>query len=175
TGDGAPTRSDILANAAIEALPGDPARAAAIGRFALADGITTSFLRLLVVLRGVDAARADGLFTSALSVLARNPSPRLSDIQLLGSYIGANGQSQLDGVPAEAMRAFLEVAFRAINLTPVDSRDTTAAYFMGRQLAGAFARYMPDRMPELDARLALLAHTSALQQAIPAADRSAET
>jgi hypothetical protein len=170
----AQTRAETLANAAIEMLPDDPARAATIGRLALGDQITTSFMRLLVVLRGVDAARADALFAAALGVLARNPAPRMADVQMLGFYVGANGQSQLDGVPADAMRAYLELAFRIIVMTPLDSKDASSAYFLGRQLAAAVARYLPDRASELDARLGLLSHSNGFQQATPAVDRTSD-
>lgn len=172
--DRAASRAEMLANAAIEMLPGDPARAAATGRLALGDQITPSFMRLLVVLRGVDAARADGLFAAALGVLARNPNPRLADVQQLGFYVGANGQSQIDGVSTDAMRVYLELAFRLISLTPLDSGDASSAYFLGRQLAAAVARYLPERAAELESRLGLLAHSNGFTRPKPAVDRSSD-
>src|SRR6185295_16423330 len=101
-------------------------------------------------------------------MLARNPNPRIADVQMLGFYVGANGQSQLDGVPTDAMRLYLEIAFRLVVMTPLDSKDASSAYFLGRQLAAAVSRYMPDRASELDARLALLSHSNGFQQATPA-------
>jgi hypothetical protein len=173
--DGAASRAEALSAAAIEMLPHDPARAAMLGRLALGDQATPAFMRLLVVLRNADAARADALFATALGLLARNPSPRIADVQLLGFYVGATGQSALDGVPQEAVRAYLDLAFRLIALVPLDSKDASSAYFLGRQLAAAFARYAPERTADLDTRLALLSHSAGFQQAaVPAVDRSAE-
>jgi hypothetical protein len=173
--DNAPSRAEVLSAAAIEMLPGDPDRAAVLGRLALGDQATPAFMRLLVVLRNVDAGRADALFATALGLLARNPSPRIADAQLLGFYVGATGQSQLDGVPPELMRAYLELAFRLVAMTPLDSKDASSAYFLGRQLAAAFGRYAPERAAELDARLGLLSHSAGFQQsAVPVADRGSE-
>jgi hypothetical protein len=157
-------------------LPDDPARAAALGRVALGDQVTPAFMRLLVVLRGVDVARADALFAAAVSVQARTLSPRIADVQMLGSYIGANGDAQLAGASVDTVRAFLESAFRALLQAPIDSSDATAAYFLGRQLFPAYTRYLPERLAELDARITLLSRSTGFQAvAVPAANRSAES
>lgn len=172
--DDARDRAEWLANAAIEMLPKDPARAASIGRLALGEQVTPAFMRLLVVLRGVDPKRADALFGDALAVLARNPNPRLSDVQMLGFYIGSNGQSVLAGVPQEAVRAYLELAFRLVTIAPLDSGDASSAYFLGRQLQAAFGRYLPERSAELEARIGLLSHSSGFQTAAARAAADAQ-
>jgi hypothetical protein len=174
--DRAAERAEALAAAAIEMLPGDPARAADLARLALSERLTPNVMRLLVVLRGVDAARADALFATAIGVLARAQAPRIGDVQMLAFYVGANGSTKLDGVPADALRAYLEIAFRQIVLTPLDSRDASTVYFLGRQLAGAFGRHLPHRLPELESRIALLASSSGFQDAaMQAADRTGDT
>lgn len=169
-------RAEVLAAAAIEMLPDDPERATELGRLALGEQITPAFMRLLVVLRGVDASRADALFTLALAMLSRSEAPRIADVQMLAFYIGANTTGRFDDVPPEALRAYLETAFRMIVLTPLDSREASTAYFLGRQLAGAFARYMPHRAPELESRIALLATSAGFEMAsLPTADQVSNT
>lgn len=150
------SRAEMLANLALEMVGSDPARAAALGRQSLDERLTTSLVRFLVVLRGVDAGRADALFAVALEVFSRNLSPRISDARDLGDYLGANGQTHIDGVPPAAIRGFLDVAFRLIASTPLDSPDASAAYFLGRSVGSSFTRYLPERTAELETRLAVL-------------------
>lgn len=149
-------RAEMLAKLALEMVGSDPVRAEAIGRLSLEERLTPSFVSFLVVLRGVEPARADALFGAALEVFSRYPAPRLADARDLGDYLGANGQTHLDGVPTSSVRGFLDVAFRLIASTPLDSRDAGAAYFLGRTVGAAFPRYLPERTTELEARLAVL-------------------
>jgi hypothetical protein len=175
-GESAASRAEILAAAATEMLPGDPARAADLGRLALAEQVTPAVLRFLVVLRGVDAARADARFGVAMALVARTGQARLGDVQMLAFYIGASGAQQFDSIPADLMRGYLETALRLITVTPLDSSDAATAYFLGRQLVTVVARYLPHRSPELDARISLLSSSAGFQQsALPAADRAKET
>lgn len=167
---------ETLVAAAIEMLPGDPDRAMALGRLALGDEVTPEFMRLLVVLRGVDANKADQLFTFALNLFARTPNPRIAEIQMLAFYIGANGQTKYDGVPTDVLRGYLDTAFRSIMTTPLDSPDAPTAYFLGRQLMGGFSRYLPERVLELELRISLLSRSTTLQrEATPASDRTSDT
>lgn len=159
------SRAEMLAKLALEMVGSDPVRAAALGRQSLDERLTPSFVRFLVVLRGVDPVRADTLFGFALEVFARNPTPRIVDARELGDYLGANGQTHVDGVPPAAVRGFLEVAFRLIASTPVDSTDAAAAYFLGRTIGSAFPRYLPERAAELEMRLAVLGQSVGRGQA----------
>lgn len=166
------SRAEMLAKLALEMVGSDPARAEAIGRQSLDERLTPAFVSFLVVLRGVEPARADALFGAALEVFAHYPAPRLSDARDLGDYLGANGQTHLDGVPPSSVRGFLDVAFRLIASTPLDSRDAGAAYFLGRTVGAAFPRYLPERAAELDARLAVLGQSVGRQ---PIAAGAADT
>ena len=159
------SRAELLVNAALEMLPGDPARAEALGRLALTDGVTPSVMRLLIVLRGVDAARADQLFAAALGAMLQSPNPSLNDVGTLAFYLVAIGGSRPEGVPADAMRVYLDIALRLIAQTPSGSAEASSAYFIGRQLSGFYARYLPERAPELEARVALLSQSDSLLRA----------
>lgn len=160
-----PSRSEALVAAGIAMLPNDPARAEALGRLALADGVSPDLVRLAIVMRGVDARRADALYSMALGVFARTPNPALSDVGTLAGYLGANGQSVLENVSPDALRGFLVVAVRLIEGTPLDSEDARTAYFLGRSLVVAVARYAADRSAALDARLGLLSRSAGFEKA----------
>jgi len=150
------SRAEMLANLALEMVGSDPARAAALGRQSLDERLTPALIRFLVVLRGLEPARADSIFAAALEVFARSLTPRISEARVLGDYLGANGQTHVDGVPAAAIRAFLDVAFRLIASTQLDSSEASAAYFLGRSIGASFPRYLPERAAELERRLAVL-------------------
>jgi hypothetical protein len=168
-GSQARNRAELLANAALEMLPGDPDRAEALGRLALADGLTPALTRLLVVLHGVDAQRADRLFSAALVSMLQRPNPRLADVGALAFYLVAIGGSTPAGVPQEALRAYLDLTLRLISQTSPDAVDASSAYFVGRQLYAFYARYLPERTPELEARIALLSRSDSLVRAEQAA------
>ena len=53
------SRAEMLAKLALEMVGSDPARAEAIGRQSLEERLTPAFVSFLVVLRGVEPARAD--------------------------------------------------------------------------------------------------------------------
>jgi hypothetical protein len=165
----ASARGEMLSNAALEMLPGDPERAAALGSLALADGLTPSLTRLLIVLRGVDAPRADALFSAALATVLQRPNPDLTDVGALAFYLVAIGGSRPDGVPVDAMRAYLDVALRLIAQTSSDAAEASSAYFIGRQLSTFYVKYLPERSPELEARVALLSQSDGLLRAERAA------
>lgn len=150
------SRAAMLANLAVEMVGSDPQRAAALARLSLEQRLTPEFGRVLVVLRGVDAPRADALYAVALEDFVHDPLPRLADARILGAYLGSYGSALLDGVAPATVRAFLETSFRMIAGTALDSPDAAAAYFFGRTLAGSFPRYLPERSAELDSRLAVL-------------------
>lgn len=168
------SRSEMLAKLALEMVGSDPVRAAALGRQSLDERLTPSFVRFLVVLRGVEPARADALFAVALDVFAHNLSPRVSDARDLADYLGANGQRLVDTVPPASLRAFLEVTFRLIAGTALDSPEASSAYFLGRTLSAAFPRFLPERSAELEMRLSVLGQAVGRQSgaALPSDGRS---
>jgi hypothetical protein len=159
------SRSDIVLGAALEMLPGDPARAAALGRLALSEGITPALVRFLVVLHGADAQRADALFEMALFALLRAPDPRLADVNMLSVYLVSTWGADLARVSPDAMRGFLMTAIQIINRTPLDSGDASIAYFVGRQLSPFVFKYLPEQSPILDFRVAILAQSDGFSRA----------
>jgi len=164
-GDGQTTRADLLIGAALEMLPGDPARAAALGQLALADGVTPTFVRFLVVLHAADSKRADLLFSSALALFLRTPDPRLSDVNVLSVYLVSTWGADLTHVSPDAMRAFLVTAIQLVNRTPLDSDEASNAYFVGRQLAPFVAKYLPEQAQPLELRVAILAQSDGFSRA----------
>jgi hypothetical protein len=155
-------RAEVLTKAALEMLPRDPGRAAALGRLALADGVTASLVHLLVVLHGVDAPRADTLFGAALVGFLQNPRPRLSEVGTLALYLVATSGDGPIGVAPDVMRTYLDVAFSLIARTPSDPAQAASAYFVGRQLASFYPVYLRERGLELEARIAVLAQSEGM-------------
>src|SRR5689334_358430 len=49
----------------------------------------------------------------------------------------------------------------------IDAEDEGAIYFMGRQLGDLFVRYMPDRLGQLQSKLAGLTAANANEPAVP--------
>jgi hypothetical protein len=159
------SRADLLVGAALEMLPGDPARAAALGRLALGDGITPALMRFLVVLHAADAARADTLFEAAITSFLRSPDPRLADVGTLSTYLVSTWGGDLARISPDAMRGFFQVAVHAISRVPLDSSEASNAYFVGRQLSPYVARYLPEQAPALELRVAILAQSDGFARA----------
>lgn len=160
-------RTDALVNAGIEMLPGDPARAGELARLALVPGLTPSAMRLLIVLRSVDAPRADAIFSEALERSLQSPGPSFAEIAAASSYYLAAGGAAPSGVPPGLTRIFLVHAAQWIHLAPPDTPEATAAYFFGRQLAALFQTHLPERSAEVAARVALLSQTGLLARPAP--------
>src|SRR4029079_5906437 len=82
-------RRELLISVALQVVERDPQRAVALGQLSLASGVSQNFSRLLMLMRTVDPAMADLLFSCAIARLEQFPSAQLAAIHTLGAYLVA--------------------------------------------------------------------------------------
>ena len=180
--DGAPppgrldvAKRELFVSVALQIVELDPNRAMTLGQFSLGAGadeaspfISPNFPRLLMLLGGVDRSLARLLFSSAVDRIERSPSCALADLEALSSYLSSQGNSASDSVGKKETERFLRLAFSRImryrerpSIEPAGQGsgaprldDKSAIYFIGRQLTEFFARYFPERLPQLKSRIA---------------------
>ncbi|MGA9770591.1 MAG: hypothetical protein WBV94_16245 [Blastocatellia bacterium] len=155
-------RRELLISVALQVVERDPQRAMALGQLSLASGVSQNFSRLLTLMRAVEPAMADLLFSCALARLGQSPSAQLADIHTLGTYlvtvVNSGAKQTLSRTDVEK---FLRLAFNQIlrraessSFTRAVRPDESAAiYFIQRQLADLFARYLPERSDQLLSKL----------------------
>lgn len=155
-------RRELLINVALQVVERDPQRAMALGQLSLSSGISQNFSRLLMLMRAVDPAMADLLFSCALARLGQSPSAQLTDIHTLGTYLVTVVNSGAKQTLSRAdVEKFLRLAFNQImrrGENPYLNRaikpdESAAIYFIQRQLAELFARYLPERSDQLLGKL----------------------
>lgn len=171
-------RRELLISVALQVVERDPQRAMALGQLSLALGISQNFSRLLMLMRTVDAGLADLLFSYAVARLEQSQSADLSEIHLLGSYLVSSvNSSARQAVGKAVVMKYLNLAFgqvmRRAELAlkaPYDraSRpdESAALYFIERQLSDLFAQYLPDRVAQLQRRIAEMNDATPHNQAI---------
>jgi hypothetical protein len=161
------TQSDIeqrelLISVALQVVEREPQRAMSLGQLSLASGISENFFRLLMLMRAVDPALADLLFSSALARLEQTPSAQLAEIHALGAYLVAVAHSPARQIVSKAEVAkFINFALyqisqrtNAIALPQALQPDQAAlVYFLKRQLADLTAQYVPERRSDVIGRL----------------------
>jgi hypothetical protein len=141
---------------------------------------TTQGIIFLSTLRQKDAKAADERFSRLLALSANDQRADATTVSLLSSYIFTPnliitatkrgrvsnqwGEQAVTANPPEVLRSnFLRVAADILlrPLTPPDQDSTSAgrggAYFTITRLLPVFGQYAPDYVPELNARLTLLA------------------
>jgi hypothetical protein len=168
-------RRELLISVALQVVERDPQRAMALGQLSLASGISQNFSRLLILMRAVEPAMADLLFSCALASLERSGSAQLADIHTLGTYLVAAVNSGAKQPLSRAdVEKFLRLAFNQIirraegsSFNRVSKPDESAAiYFIQRQLADLFARYLPERSDQLLGKLIAISDDGTRDQAI---------
>ena len=169
-------KRELFVSVALQIVELDPNRAMTLGQLSLGAGaddvspfISPNFPRLLMLLGGADRSLASLLFSSAVDRIERSPSCALADLEALSSYLASQGHSASDSVGKKETERFLRLAFGRImryrERAPLEAGaqgtdgaprldDKSAIYFMGRQLTDFFARYLPERLPQLKSRIA---------------------
>jgi hypothetical protein len=153
---------DLLISVALQVVEREPQRAMSLGQLSLASGISENFFRLLMLMRAVDPALADLLFSSALARLEQTPTAQLAEIHALGAYLVAVAHSPARQIVSKAEVAkFINFALyqisqrtNAIALPQALQPDQAAlVYFLKRQLADLTTQYLPERRSEWLQRL----------------------
>src|SRR6266567_6912827 len=148
-------RCELLMSAALQVVERDPQQAMAFAQMSVALGISSNLARLLPLMRTGDAERADLLFSNAVARLERSPQVDLADVHTLGSYVvSAVNSGSKQPLSRPLVVRFLNFAFDQIaarESAPLRGirRDDPSLYFLGRQLTELFARYLPDRLGQL--------------------------
>ena len=168
-------RRELLISVALQVVERDPQRAMALGQLSLASGISQNFSRLLMLMRAVEPAMADLLFSCALARLGQSPSAQLADIHTLGTYLVTVVNSGAKQTLSRAdVEKFLRLAFNQILRRAESSSfnravrpdESAAIYFIQRQLADLFARYLPERSDQLLGKLVAISDDGTRDQGI---------
>ncbi|HVG18476.1 MAG TPA: hypothetical protein VNI02_05435, partial [Blastocatellia bacterium] len=171
-------RRELLISVALQVVERDPQRAMALGQLSLTLGISQNFSRLLMLMRTVDAGLADLLFSSAVARLEQSQAADLAEIHLLGSYLVSSvNSSARQAVSKAVVVKYLDLAFSRVMRraelalkSPYEraSRpdESAALYFIERQLSDLFAQYLPDRVVQLQRRIAEMSDATPHNQAI---------
>jgi hypothetical protein len=171
-------RRELLVSVALQIVERDPPRAMTLAQLSLGAGISANFGRLLALMRGVDAVLADLLFSSALARMGQPGAASLVDIHVLGSYlVSSAGLPAGDSAKKSMAVRFLRLAFDQVmryssKAAPGGARgpdselESSAVYFIGRQLAELFALYLPDKLPQLKAKISELNGASAFERVV---------
>ncbi|HEV8482439.1 MAG TPA: hypothetical protein VGV87_02680 [Blastocatellia bacterium] len=185
------SKRELFVSVALQIVELDPNRAMTLGQLSLGAGpddlsafISPNFPRLLMLLGGVDRSLAHLLFSSAVDRIERSPSCALADLEALSSYLASQGNSAGDSVGKKETERFLRLAFSRImryrERPAVESAgqgsdgtprldDKSAIYFIGRQLTDFFARYLPERLPQLKSRIADLTDATTPERLVESA------
>ncbi len=164
---------ELLISLALQLAERDPQRAMAMGQLSIASGISPNLPRLLLMMRSKDAALADLLFSSAVARLEKVERVALADIQSLGRYLVAlSSPAAREPVNRSIVIQFINLAFSCITTggaSPVADEaapkqasridESSALYFICRQLSELCARFMPDRADELQRKLTEIAES----------------
>lgn len=146
---------ELLMSAALQVVDRDPQQAMTFAQMSVALGISSNLSRLLTIMRGVDPERADLLFSNAMARLEGSTLVELSDLHTLGSYVvSVSTWRSTQPLSRPLVVRFLNFAFSQIERRDLyqsrgSRRDDSAFYFIGRQLTDLFARYLPDRVDQL--------------------------
>ena len=184
-------RREVLIGVALRVVEREPHRAMTLGQLSLAMGISPNFARLLILMRAADRGLADLLFSSAVGYLERSRTADLSDIHTLGSYLISPSASPVEGsMNRSVIVRFLKLTFEEVmrrskpaviqadlsfNDRAAIADQSAAAYFIGRQLSGLFAGYLPDRLAELQRKVAELSEESAPEKVVDLSQVEAQT
>ncbi len=167
---GGADQREALIGVALQVVEREPHRAMTLGQLSLSFGISPNFTRLLLLMRAVDHGLADLLFSSAVARLQRASQIDLSDIHTLGSYlISTAGTNATGSIDKSLITRFLSLAFNQLmqrDRPGSNSDQSAAAYFVGRQLLELFALYLPNRLSELQRRIAEMSQESATDRVV---------
>lgn len=171
-------RRELLISVALQVVERDPQRAMTLGQLSLALGISPNFSRLLMLMRAGDAGLADLLFSSAVARLEQSQAADLADIHMLGSYLVSSVDSSAKRAVSKAVIVkYLNFAFSQVMRraelalrSPYEKAsrpdESAALYFIERQLSDLFAMYLPDRVAQLQRRIAEMSDFASSGQAI---------
>ncbi len=165
-------RREVLIGVALRIVEREPHRAMSLGQLSLPLGISPNFARLLTLMRAADHSLADLLFSSAVAHLERSRTVDLTDLHILSSYlISSIAQPASRPVSESLIVRFLNLTINQMmrrnrpSLSQADQSaldrsaaidQASAAYFLWRGLGDLFARYLPDRLPDLQRKVAEL-------------------
>ncbi|HET9532845.1 MAG TPA: hypothetical protein VFQ92_20995 [Blastocatellia bacterium] len=164
-------RRELLMSVALQVVEREPYRAMTLGQLSLSLGISPEMARLLLLMRTVDRPLADLLFSSAVARLEKAHAVEIADLHTLGSYLVSSMSAVgKENSPAPLIVKFLNLAYNRIMYRAVVAPDSSpspsektarldesaAVYFIGRQLTDLFARYLPERLPQLQRRISEL-------------------
>ncbi len=138
----------------------DVERALGVARTTPGAPVTEEYVRFLIVLRGIDATRADSLYGEALSAFAAIAAPSPLDIQVMASYLTSAGDSAGFDLADEQARPLLDAVLRQVLEAPIDSREGVTAYYVGQRLLPLFRVHCRDSVAALETRLAVLAQAT---------------
>ena len=150
-------RRELLVSAALQVVERDPQQAMAFGQMSVALGISPNLARLLTLMRTVDAERADLLFSNAVARLEHCALVDFTDVHTLGTFVVSTvNSSAKQPLSKPLVMRFLKFASDQIEQRVTTwppgsgSRDESSAlYFIGRQLTELFSRYQPERLDQL--------------------------
>jgi hypothetical protein len=156
-------RRELLLSVAQQVVEREPHRAMTLGQLSLSLGISPELGRLLTLMRAVDPQLADLLFSAAVTRLEKCLAIELSELHTLGSYLvtSMNSAGRVNA-PAPLIVKFLNLAYNRIMYRAVGTPEaasekgqdeSAAAYFIGKQLTDLFARFLPERLPQLQRRV----------------------
>lgn len=161
-------RRELLLSVAQQVVEREPHRAMTLGQLSLSLGTSPELARLLTLMRAVDPQLADLLFSAALARLEKRQAIELVELHTLGSYLVTlmNSAGRVNA-PAPLIVKVLNLAYNRIMYRAVGPREAPASsekgldesasvYFIGRQLTDLFARFLPERLPQLQRRVSEL-------------------
>ncbi|HSE98136.1 MAG TPA: hypothetical protein VLD57_07725 [Blastocatellia bacterium] len=173
-------RRELLISVALQVVEREPYRAMTFGQLSLSLGISPELSRLLLHMRAVDRPLADLLFSSAVARLEKAQTIELADLHTLGTYLVSSiGSTGKENAPAPLIVKFLNLAYNRLMYRAVGPAeapgaspeknarpDDSAVYFVGKQLTDLFARYLPERLSQLQRRVSELSGAGSLDAEI---------
>jgi hypothetical protein len=156
-------RAERLLTLALDMVKDDPARAAALARESLTEGVAPNFVGVLLQLRQRHRELADELYQTALPIAVGQAQQNLSGLFLLGSYavpgiplpyrIGLGG----DVLPVDPVLARHYLAMLTDVLTaPDQTANPSFCHQLLQQVEPFVTRYAPEKISLIEATLEAL-------------------
>lgn len=179
TDNSSPSSAETNVAIAASLLSEQPETAIDFARQSLRETVDPSLIWFLKQLRKTDEHSADQLYLQALNTFARQPVVNISDLAMLGTYVFASRNSEVDaesaivitrvgniGVvdisadrergPAPLVRAFLATSVEVLSRPIGDSYQRQTAYALAYQLLAKARIYAPDLLPVFSTALTSL-------------------
>lgn len=156
----------------------DPDAAVDFAQRALVRRLEPSFISLLQQLKTANPNHADQLFVQALAAVGRQPTPNISDLVVLGTYLFTSPKAGPDptsivftrvgnigiaditmertGTPPELIQAYLATGVGILSRPIPDPRERQVGYAFGHLLAPKVQVYTPNLLPQLSVTMTAL-------------------